>query len=72
MMVNTYLLHNWPQIGEFIHGIARKALTLTMFFIGASLSTEVLKAVGIKPLLQGILLWILISGGSLAYLLYRA
>ena len=72
MTVNTYLLHNWPQIGEFIHGIARKALTLTMFFIGASLSTEVLKAVGIKPLLPGILLWILISGGSLASLLYRA
>jgi uncharacterized membrane protein YadS len=41
-----------------------------MFFIGASLSRDVIRAVGIKPLLQGVILWILISVGSLAYILY--
>lgn len=40
-----------------------------MFFIGASLSVDVLKQVGIKPLLQGILLWVLISVGSLLYII---
>lgn len=39
-------------MGAAINGIARKTLTITMFFIGASLSIDVLKAVGIKPLVQ--------------------
>lgn len=70
MLLNTYVLNGVPALGEVISGIARKALIITMFFIGASLSTDVLKAVGIKPLLQGVLLWIVISIGSLAYILW--
>lgn len=69
MVVNTYLLDSVPQVGRAINGIARKCLTLTMFFIGASLSVDVLKQVGIKPLLQGILLWVLVSVGSLLYII---
>ena len=49
------------MIGEGINSLARKTLTITLFFIGASLSRDVLKAVGIKPLIQGTLLWIVIS-----------
>ena len=45
-------------------------LIITMFFIGASLSTNVLKAVGVKPLVQGVLLWLVISIGSLAYIMW--
>ena len=69
MLINTYLLADFPQIGKFIAGIARKGLIITMFFIGASLSVDVIKSVGIRPLLQGILLWIIISASSLAYIL---
>ena len=69
MLINTYALDNVPEVGKAISGLARKGLIITMFFIGASLSTDVLKAVGIKPLVQGVLLWILISIGSLAYIL---
>ena len=69
MLINTYLLAEFPQIGKFIAGIARKGLIITMFFIGASLSVDVIKSVGIRPLLQGILLWIIISAASLAYIL---
>ena len=69
MLINTYLLADYPEIGKFIAGIARKGLILTMFFIGASLSVDVIKSVGIRPLLQGILLWLLISGATLAYIL---
>ena len=69
MLINTYALDNVPEVGKAISGLARKGLIITMFFIGASLSTDVLKAVGIKPLVQGVLLWIVISIGSLAYIL---
>ena len=71
MLINTYLLVDYPQVGQFIAGIARKGLIITMFFIGASLSVDVIKSVGIRPLLQGILLWIIISAASLAYILLR-
>jgi len=68
MVVNTYLLAGAPQVGQIINHIARKGLTITLFFIGASLSREVLKSVGIKPLVQGVLLWMVISLGTLAYI----
>ncbi len=70
ILLNTYVLDGIPQVGKAIAGVARKGLIITMFFIGASLSTDVLKAVGIKPLVQGILLWAVISLGSLAYILW--
>ena len=72
ILINTYLLDGMPEIGQTISGLARKGLIITMFFIGASLSTDVLKAVGMKPLLQGVLLWIVISISSLAYILWGA
>ena len=71
MLLNTYVLTDIPQVGQFIYGIARKGLVITMFFIGASLSIDTIKSVGIRPLLQGILLWLVISTGSLAYILLR-
>ena len=69
ILINTYLLDSVPEVGKTISGMARKGLIITMFFIGASLSTDVLKAVGVKPLVQGVLLWLVISIGSLAYIL---
>ena len=70
ILINTYLLDAVPQVGKAISGLARKGLIITMFFIGASLSTNVLKAVGVKPLVQGVLLWLVISIGSLAYIMW--
>ena len=70
MVVNTYVLDGVPQLGMAINELARKTLTITMFFIGASLSIDVLKSVGVKPLVQGVLLWIVISLASLAYIFY--
>ena len=69
ILMNTFVLDGIPAFGTVISGIARKCLTLTMFFIGASLSTDVLRSVGVKPLIQGILLWIVISVGSLLYII---
>lgn len=70
ILLNTYVLDAVPEVGKAIAGLARKGLIITMFFIGASLSTDVLKSVGVKPLVQGVLLWFVISVGSLLYILY--
>lgn len=70
ILLNTYVLDTVPEVGQAIAGIARKGLIITMFFIGASLSTDVLKAVGVKPLIQGVMLWVIISVSSLAYILW--
>lgn len=72
MIFNTYVLEQFEigkTIGVTINSIARKTLTLTLFFIGASLSKSSLKAVGVKPLIQGILLWIIITLASLFVIL---
>ncbi|MGH8373191.1 MAG: YeiH family protein [Gammaproteobacteria bacterium] len=50
--------------------LAKIGLTITLFFIGASLSRGALKAVGYKPLLQGVLLWVFISSVSLMTILF--
>jgi uncharacterized integral membrane protein (TIGR00698 family) len=71
MIFNTYVLSTTEvgtMIGHYINDFARKSLTITLFFIGASLSRDVLKSVGIKPLIQGVLLWIIISLSTLAYI----
>ena len=71
MIFNTYVLSATEigtTIGHYINDFARKSLTITLFFIGASLSRDVLKSVGIKPLIQGVLLWIIISLSTLAYI----
>ena len=69
ILLNTFVLDACPAVGSAVSGVARKCLTLTMFFIGASLSTDVLRAVGIRPLIQGVLLWAVISIGSLLYII---
>ena len=68
ILINTYVLDAVPQVGKAISGLARKGLIITMFFIGASLSADVLKSVGVKPLVQGVLLWLVISVGALVYI----
>lgn len=70
ILANTYLLDGVPQVGHEIARFARKGLTITLFFIGASLSMDVVKQVGIRPMIQGILLWVIISISSLIYILW--
>jgi uncharacterized integral membrane protein (TIGR00698 family) len=40
-------------------------LTVTLYLIGTGLSVKTLKQVGARPLLQGVLLWIVVAVGSL-------
>jgi uncharacterized integral membrane protein (TIGR00698 family) len=43
-------------------------LTVTLFLIGTSLSKKTLQTVGIRPFLQGILLWIVVAIASLEFI----
>jgi uncharacterized integral membrane protein (TIGR00698 family) len=45
--------------------IAKIGLTATLYLIGTGISLATLKKVGHRPLLQGVILWLLISAGSL-------
>jgi uncharacterized integral membrane protein (TIGR00698 family) len=45
---------------------ARLALVLTLFLIGAGLTRQTLRAVGVRPLVQGVLLWVAVAGLALA------
>jgi hypothetical protein len=44
---------------------AKIGLTATLFLIGSGISVQTIKRVGYRPLLQGIVLWVLVSVGSL-------
>jgi len=48
--------------------VAKKGLTLSLFCIGASLTKTVMRNVGVKPLVHGILIWIIVSLASLTYI----
>lgn len=71
MVLNTYVLsvsETGSAIASFVNSIARKSLTVTLFFIGASLSRDVLKSVGMKAMIQAVSLWIIISVATLLYI----
>lgn len=60
IIASTYLPFVKP-IAPYFVALAKVGLTLTLFLIGSSLSFIVLKTVGVMPLLQGVILWIIIS-----------
>jgi len=64
MVVNTYVaLPEW-----FVNSmvwIAKRGMVVVLFLIGASMSLTSIKQVGIKPLLQAVILWAVISISSL-------
>ncbi len=65
-IVRTYTPATFPpSIFDSLVMLAKTGLTITLFLIGASLSAEVLKKVGVRPLVQGVLLWIIITVVSL-------
>ena len=69
MIANTY----WPTmkiIGPHLVSVSKIGLTITMFLIGAGLNRNVLKSVGLKPLAQGILLWVFIAIATLISIIY--
>ena len=63
MVINTYC--GLPEaVSATVVYIAKRALVITLFFIGASLSVKMIKSVGVKPLILAVLLWIIIGVSS--------
>ncbi|MDR0431039.1 MAG: putative sulfate exporter family transporter [Tannerellaceae bacterium] len=60
MLANTYLSIPRPLLDMISLG-SHMFLSMTLFLIGSSLSVSTIKAVGLKPVLLGVILWILIS-----------
>lgn len=53
------------SIGHSISDFSKKLLVLTLFFIGLNLNINSIKKVGLKPLLLGIFLWIIVGSSTL-------
>ncbi|WP_285575068.1 YeiH family protein [Geothrix limicola] len=47
--------------GHLVAFAARRALVLTLFLIGAGLSRDALRRVGLRPFTQGLLLWLMVG-----------
>jgi len=68
-VLSTYM----PRFAEdyaVLNHLGKTGLTATLFLIGTSLSKKTLQQVGIRPLLQGVILWIIVGTTSLAAIYY--
>lgn len=69
MLTNTFI----PAIhteAAFIVMLSKIGLKVTLFLIGSSLSKNLITSVGLKPLVQGALLWVFISVLSLTIIIH--
>jgi uncharacterized integral membrane protein (TIGR00698 family) len=66
----TYFPRFAAQYGTLSH-LGKAGLTATLFLVGTSLSKNTLRQVGVRPFLQGITLWIIVAGVSLAAIYFN-
>ena len=66
-VVNTYGPQE-PRLSQMFFQLGRLGLTVTLFLIGTGISRATLKEVGWRPLVQGILQWILVGVTSLYFI----
>ena len=71
-LLAMFLNSKFPEFDGFttIKAAGKKGLQISLFLIGTNLSIKNLKAIGINPFLQGVILWIIISVSSLLAILY--
>ncbi|HTA60626.1 MAG TPA: putative sulfate exporter family transporter [Candidatus Baltobacteraceae bacterium] len=67
-LLNTLLPAYTGAFGALNH-LGRIGLTVTLFLIGTSLSKQTLAKVGVRPLLQGLILWLIVGSTTLALIL---
>jgi uncharacterized integral membrane protein (TIGR00698 family) len=63
-VVNTYV-PAFANFDRWAFSAGRLGLTATLFLIGTGISVVTLKSVGWRPLLQGVLLWIMVAAVTL-------
>lgn len=64
MIANTYIPFV-QQYNHYLTNIAKAGLTLTLFLIGCGLNRKTISSVGFKPLIQGVILWVIIATAAL-------
>ena len=71
-LLAMFLNSKFPEFDGFatIKAAGKKGLQISLFLIGTNLSIKNLKVIGIKPFLQGLLLWIMISVSSLLAIIH--
>jgi uncharacterized integral membrane protein (TIGR00698 family) len=69
-LLNTLLPTFNPAFGVLNH-LGKIGLTVTLFLIGSGLNRQTIKQVGVRPLLQGLALWIIVGAGTLALILFN-
>lgn len=57
------------EAADHINRLAKAGLTLTLFLIGSGLSADAIRSVGIKPFLQGLILWVIVSVITLVFIM---
>ncbi|HEV2470553.1 MAG TPA: putative sulfate exporter family transporter [Candidatus Sulfotelmatobacter sp.] len=67
-LLNTVLPAFNPAFST-LSRLGKIGLTVTLFLIGTGLSKQTLKKVGVRPLLQGLTLWIIVGTATLALIL---
>jgi uncharacterized integral membrane protein (TIGR00698 family) len=66
-VVNTYA-PDFGHVSTVLSSLGKHGLTVTLFLIGTGISMATLREVGWRPLLQGLLLWILVGVFSLYFI----
>lgn len=51
--------------GKFVAAGAKQVLVATLFLVGAGVSREALKQVGVRPVILGVLLWLIVASATL-------
>lgn len=64
-VANTYV-NAFRPVYPVLRHLGILGLTVTLFLIGTGISKKTLREVGVRPLLQGVLLWVVVATGSLA------
>ena len=58
--LNSWLA-DFRVVWDFLYLVARQALVMTLFLIGAGLTKDVLQRIGVRPLVLGVFLWLAVS-----------
>ena len=65
MLLTTYG-PEWTAVYNVISWLAKRSLVLSLLLIGGALNLQLIRQAGLRPLLLGLGLWVLVAAGSLA------
>jgi uncharacterized integral membrane protein (TIGR00698 family) len=69
-LVNT-VVPSLSLVSSAVSRFGKIGLTVTLFLIGTSLNQQTLKSVGVRPLLQGLTLWMVVGTATLGLILFN-